>query len=76
MRRPVNTASQTSVLSSTSQFIVKEANDDVILNELNEIYNLIVPPNKFLQVDTQTTSRKIKTEPSKREDVMITLKRY
>lgn len=73
LRRPANTVSVTSSLTGSSGQLNKDSSEDTVLNELNDIYKLILPPNKF---ETQFSSRKAKPEQTKREDVMVTLKRY
>ena len=77
LRKPVNITPLNTLVTSTSQLAMKDtSSDDIVLNELNEIYKIILPPNKIHNTDSQLASHRKKTEPTKREDVMITLKRY
>ena len=81
LRNPITIpSSQTGSLSaSTSQLAM--STEDLILNALNDIYKIILPPSKFIQSTESTSinsfSKSNKSESStvKKDDLNVTLKR-
>ncbi len=67
-----------SVNGSITQLAQTINNEDFIINELNEIYAIVIPPNKFIQSENSSNQlKKSKPESSsaKKDDYLINFKR-
>ena len=60
-----------SVNGSITQLAQTINNEDFIINELNEIYAIVIPPNKFIQ--SESVDRKQIKLPESISTVILTL---